>query len=139
MKVSSTISVKIRNDWRLISKTLSAKVAGRLNVAAFNTESEAKESMKPGTGHLYKVTKTKYHRASEAGNAPAVNTGRLRDSIKVIKYANANDLESMAGTNVKYGPWLEYGTETIKPRPFFNPAVNKARAKLIAQLKEIDL
>lgn len=139
MNKRTTISVKIKNDWRLISNQLAGKVAGRLNAAAFNTEANAKESMKTGTGRLYKVTKTKYHRASEPGNPPAVDTGRLRDSISVIKYANASDLESRAGTNLKYAPFLEFGTKHIAPRPFWNPAVDEARKKLLKQLKEIGL
>jgi HK97 gp10 family phage protein len=132
------VSVKIHNDWRLIDKKLSGKVADRLNVAAFNTESEAKESMKPGTGRLYKKGNVT-HRASEAGKPPAVDTGRLRDSIRIIKYASVNDLQSRVGTNLKYAPYLEYGTKNMAARPFWNPAINKARAKLIAQLKQIAL
>lgn len=141
MNNRTTISVKINNDWRLISNRLSGKVAGRLNAAALNTEANAKESMKPGTGRLYKVTKTKFHRASEAGNPPAVQFGGLKDSIRVIEYANAKKLQSMAGTNLKYAPFLEFGAPSInlKPRPFWNPAVDKARKTLLRQLRELSL
>lgn len=138
MKVKTNVSLRVKQDWRAISNKFSQKIADRLNVAALNTQAEAKLSMKPGDGREYKrggVT----HTASSAGNAPAVDTGRLRDSINVIKFATISSLESEVGTNVEYAPFLEYGTSKMRPRPFWNPAIEKARKKLIEQLRALRL
>jgi hypothetical protein len=72
-----------------------------------------------------KRTKTRknIYRAAAPGEFPGVRTGRLRQSINVAK-ATPADLSAAAGTNVKYGRWLEYGTydadgkQLMKPRPW---------------------
>ncbi len=89
---------------------------------------------------------------------PAVDTGRLRGSIsinwsgsgmprgKVEPPATANDgvgqyqMESPSnigffvtiGTNVKYAPYLEFGTRKMLPRPFLRPVYMILRMKLAA-------
>ena len=70
----------------------------------------------------------------EAGAKQAcpVDTGRLRSSIT---YTKTSQLSCTVGTNVFYGPYIEFGTHKMAPRPFLFPAYLAARKSLIAELK----
>ena len=74
-----------------------------------------------------------------AKQAAPVDTGQLRSSIKYTKTA---DLECTVGTNVSYGPDIEYGHATrsgshVAARPFLFPAFVTAGQHLIDELKEL--
>jgi hypothetical protein len=98
----------------------------------------------PGRGSLYRVAQGKakgrnlrargYHRASFAGQSPAVLTGSLRASWSVETVGNrpdgfANIFENgravvlRYGSNVPYAPMLEFGTRRMKPRPYIKPTL----------------
>lgn len=83
------------------------------------------ELSQPGTGRLYKRGK-KEHRASAPGEPPTPDTGTLRNSIGT-EYV---DGAGYVGTHLKYGRYLEYGTETIKPRPWMSTVADWAKKNL---------
>lgn len=68
-----------------------------------------------------------WHRASAPGEAPAHDYGTLIASIvgKMIKTGKGNTVS----TDPK-APKLELGTPTVKARPFFGPAADKASARV---------
>jgi len=67
------------------------------------------------------MTKTTGRRPSAPGQPPAVQTGRLRNSV-VHQPATASTLVARAGTNLAYGKFLEFGTSRgIAPRPWVGP------------------
>lgn len=63
------------------------------------------------------------HVASAPGEPPAVDFGNLRGSI-AWEWVGQN---VRVGTNVIYGPWLEFGTARVLPRPFMRPSVEKLK------------
>lgn len=67
------------------------------------------------------------HRASSPGDPPAVDTGRLRGSIRVVDMSGPARVHVRVGTNVKYAPMLEYGTRRMAARPFMQPALGMAK------------
>lgn len=77
----------------------------------------------PGRGREYQ-RRTVTHRASAPGDGPAVDTGRLRQSIGVQQLGEGR---YRVGTNVQYAPLLEFGTRTTAPRPFMRPAAQKVK------------
>lgn len=77
------------------------------------------ELSKPGKGRTYGR-----HTASAPGDPPAVDTGRLRQSITALKITPGH---WRVGTNVEYAIYLEFGTRRVAPRPFFRPAVARLR------------
>lgn len=70
---------------------------------------------------------SKLHYPSLPGNPPAVDTGRLRQSINYEVINNGGEVYGIVGTTQKepdYGKWLEYGTTRgLKPRPWLRPAM----------------
>lgn len=71
------------------------------------------------------------HTASAPNQSPASDTGRLANSIN---FDVENDLTAVVGSNLIYAVYLEYGTRKIRPRPFFEPAVEAIRPKFGARL-----
>lgn len=84
----------------------------------------------PGSGRTYatgnRTSPHDSHTASAPGDPPAVNTGRLRQSITALQISPGR---WRVGTNVEYAIFLEWGTRKMAPRPFMRPAVEKSRGK----------
>ena len=73
------------------------------------------------------------HRASAPGEAPAVDTGNLFNSIQVF---DVTPTLATIGTNAEYAEHLEYGTSRMEPRPFMRPAVDEHEAEIIAAVTD---
>lgn len=84
------------------------------------------------TGRRYRVPGTKgaWYTASAPGEAPAVPTGRLRGSIAYQVTATSTETIGIVGTALQYGAELEYGTRTIRPRPWLGPAFRNTKEKI---------
>lgn len=73
------------------------------------------------------------HVASQAGYAPNVDTGMLRNSIRWQKVDDAH-YEVVDG--VRYGYMLETGTGRIVARPFVQPVFEAYKDKVGDKMKE---
>jgi hypothetical protein len=79
----------------------------------------------PATGAIYRRG-TIAHQASAAGEAPMTDTGRLAGTVDFKK---AGKLAVSVFTVAEYGPYLEFGTMDIEPRPAWVPAVEEMLPK----------
>lgn len=92
----------------------------------------------PKTGRIYlrglnKSGKSyKVHQASAPGEPPATDTGKLASSI-TTEYDFAN-LIGRVNCSAEYGPYLEYGTVKMEPRPFMRPALAAKRVVIEADI-----
>jgi phage gpG-like protein len=89
-------------------------------------------------GRYYKVSKTgKAHRASAPGEAPAIDTGALVNSITVASSVNEK-YSRMIGTNQEQAEILEFGSPggKIAPRPFFRPAAIKKKDAVVGRIQK---
>lgn len=79
-----------------------------------------------GTGRIYVKKSGRRHQASAPGFPPTVDTGHYRRSIQV-DLSRVNDTPPLArtGTNVVYGPRLEFGGGKVAPRPHWIPTINR--------------
>lgn len=75
---------------------------------------------------------------STPGSPPAAQTGTLKRSWSAAKprvYTGFGQSSVTIGTNLKYAPWLEYGTKTksggrkMLPRPSVRPVVESVRKR----------
>ena len=123
------------------SKLALEPIQQKLIAVGMMIEREVKESMVEGGG----VTYTKggiAHTASAEGEPPAVDTGRLRASISTNWTGGGGDANEdgvgdpgggeqeftvVVGTNVEYGPMLEFGTSRMGARPFMRPVFERYR------------
>jgi len=105
------------------------KIGLALVEAAFRIQREAKSAIArspadPRTGHSY------------PGNAPKTQTGVLVNSIYVDVDRTGGQVSGVTvGTDLKYGQYLEFGTKTIKPRPWLVPAFEAMKPKNLEAFK----
>lgn len=123
-----------------------------LNMVRF-VERTVQESFREAkTGAIYGT-----HQASAAGEAPAIRTGRYRQSIHhEIRQVGPASFEADLGSTVEgQGDWLEFGTKDrrelnpsaetptslefgtsgMSPRPHWRPALEKLRKRIAEFLK----
>jgi len=66
-----------------------------------------------------------------------VDTGDLRASIESRVIRNAEgEVVGVIGSNVKYAPFIEFGTSKMGAQPFLRPAVEKNRETIRTLLGE---
>jgi len=110
----------------LFRTKLEKEVSERLEDAGAFAETAVKLALSmPGGGHMYGS-----HRASAAGQAPAVWTGDLRASITHTVIRVGLFLTAIVGTNKEYAPLLEYGTSKMRPRPFMRVTIDRIQPVL---------
>ncbi|MET0646978.1 MAG: hypothetical protein ABW208_10185 [Pyrinomonadaceae bacterium] len=77
-------------------------------------------------GNRLAIVGSKLHRASKAGEAPAVDLGELINSI----LTSGRGLKWSVGSPLEKAALLEGGTVRIRARPAFGPAAERAQAPL---------
>lgn len=108
----------VYNHLPKITAQMEKNVSAVVRTAALRIEAEAKVSMSgPKHGVLYKRGK-KSHRASAPGEAPAVDTGKLKNSIKT---KTVTPLHAQVIASAAYARILE----ERRNRKFFGPVVER--------------
>jgi len=118
-------------DVKTIMRTATVLTKGAIMVT-----NEIKKLMRePKSGKVYKGKQFKT-RSAAAGEAPAVQTGRLRASIH---YESPEALTRLIGTNIDYGYFLEVGTSRTggKAYPFLRPAFKNTVPKVVRMLRNL--
>ena len=91
----------------------------------------------PARGKLYVRTSPSgnvvKHRASQAGDPPAVDTGRLANSASWD--VSSKPLQVTIGSKLAYAAHLEYGTRKMGARPVWRPMLEKTTPKLKRDLE----
>jgi phage gpG-like protein len=105
-----------------------AKSAGML---VNDIDVSMRQTMK--TGNAYKRG-SKTHIASAEGEAPAVDTGRLVNSVAALKSVYGDGW--LVGTNLAYGRHLEFGTKNMGARPWLIPALERNRKKIYSEIQK---
>lgn len=121
-----------------LAKAFPLEVALIVMETAQAVAAEAQASMRlPKTGVFYRVSRTgAKHQASAPGEAPAIDTEALVDSIGVRR---VNKTHAIVYTNQEYAAALEFGRRDGKmaARPFLRPAIRKVRPMWLARLKAL--
>lgn len=81
----------------------------------------------PKSGRMYGN-----HQASAPDQAPAPDTGALRNSIFVEQV----DISALVGSTLEYSKFLELGTTTILARPFLLPAYEISKKQILNKIKK---
>jgi len=111
-----------------------AKIQGNLKTkmedATMTVRNKAVEVLsgtRSGRQYYVPYTKTLYT-ASAPGEAPAVATGRLRQSIATE--VSQDGLQGGVGTDLDYGLFLEQGTSKMQPRPWLRPSFEQTQEEV---------
>ena len=76
----------------------------------------------------------KTHIASAPGEPPAVDTGNLKNSLRVLE---VTDDYASFGTSVDYAADLEFGSRRIAARPFLRPAAENSVGDVTAAMTAV--
>lgn len=128
MRVVTTIT---SNRLPALSRQMGAEVDWIVRAAALRIEASSKASMAlPHSGQMYGA-----HRASAPGEAPAIDTGALVNSIQTEMDGQA---QAVVYSNMEHAVYMEYGTVHIAPRPFFVPAAEAERAQFVHDMAQLE-
>ena len=112
------------------------KASLAVKLATFGISSRAKMSMQPPKhGEQYRRGQ-KWHTASAPGEAPAIDTSNLANSIREDFPA---ELTGVVFTPSEYAPPLEFGAAggKVAARPFLVPAAEAEWPTFIAAMKKL--
>jgi len=89
----------------------------------------------PATGRVYeKYNPRRTHRASAPGEYPMSDTGNFASTIHAV-YPSPGNLHGVVGTSDERGPWFEFGTSKMRPRPWLLRSFERAQIGLEQELK----
>jgi phage gpG-like protein len=119
-------SVQIKSNLLNLAGDVRGEIDKAVMKLALEMEADIKSRMAEGkSGAIYRRG-SGTHQASAPGEAPAIDTGAYVNSIQTKK----TDDGAEVGTNMEYGPFLEFGTGRIAKRPHFTPAVERIERKI---------
>tara|TARA_R110000803_G_scaffold210130_1_gene281149 strand:+ start:146 stop:595 length:450 start_codon:yes stop_codon:yes gene_type:complete len=138
------VTVKVTGDKALAKKLnklgrkMGSAIDGGVFVTAQGVRTDAIKSIQnQSTGRSVQRSRqgggTYTHVASNVGQAPNTDTGKLVASIAVEKESDANYL---VGSNLDYAAWLEFGTSKTGARPWLEPAMRKNIVELTANINK---
>lgn len=136
-KVNNKVALDVRNE--AVQSMRGPKSGRTYKLSAITRTGKAYADMGLKVGGYTSKGKAKYivgykiHRASAAGEAPAIPHGTLRDSIQVEFISK---MHRRVGTNIKYGKHLELGTRKMAARPYLRPALDRAVSKVGGHIQD---
>jgi HK97 gp10 family phage protein len=92
-------------------------------------ENTAKKGMTDTSIDTSKTYEHNHHPSVEF-DYPAVDTGRLRQSVTHDVEENNGEVVGRVGTGLAYGAYLELGTTRMSPRPWLKPSLANNREKI---------
>jgi len=95
---------------------------------------EAKREMGEEKNGIEYIRGEKTHVASAPGEAPAIDTGNLVNSLQAEQ---VEEINAVAYTDAEYAVPLEFGSTKMESRPFFTPAAFRAGEAAFNYLKEM--
>ena len=122
-------------DLKRLGEISEEAVIDTINDIAMDTQNEAVRGIQrgPASGRTYKRG-TVTHTASAAGQFPMSDTGRLAANVE-FEIATKSKAVAVVGTNIAYGPHLEFGTSKMAARPWLLPSFRKATEGVAKELK----
>jgi phage gpG-like protein len=110
-----------------VVRRMTDQTSGILRAMAAGIVGEMQRLMSlPKSGRAYRTSRTgELHIASAPGEAPAVDTGTLTNSIN---WSMNGETQAIVSINADYAAYLEYGTRFMARRPYIEPAIDKVRS-----------
>tara|TARA_Y100000114_G_scaffold61189_1_gene56166 strand:- start:2719 stop:3129 length:411 start_codon:yes stop_codon:yes gene_type:complete len=132
MTIKASLKQLNPNSYKMYERTLEKKIKETLSIAGNLVRNTAIELINSGPKSGRRYGK---HQASAPGQAPATDTGVLRNNIVVN--SDVQGLVVNVESRAKYSIFLEFGTTKMKPRPFMFPALESNKPKIRRMLKNV--
>ena len=115
------VQVKVESHLKELFRELDKKENICLDALGMMGEANAKKEI---TKLIYDMPETDYKR-----------TGRLRNSLTYIVHEDKEEVD--VGSFVSYAPYVEFGTERMKARPYLRNAIANHLAEYKALIEKI--
>lgn len=122
------VDIEFKSNLAAVMKEIDSTTRARMGEAVNAVRNTTLETLS-GTrsGMTYKVPGTqRTYTASAPGEAPAVATGELRQSIATEVEGEGRSVIGRVGTDKIQGLMTEFGTREMQPRPWLRPSFEKA-------------
>ena len=131
--ISVTGTKELQAALEALGDDISQAVTDAVNATGLELRSDIQKRIRngPSTGRVYR-RRSITHQASAPGEAPASDTGRLRNSVT---FKRIDDLTVTVGSRLAYASYLEFGTRKIARRPAWAPAAMQAEPKFRKRLE----
>lgn len=131
----STQVILKENHFPAIIKGMETNAGRAVRETIFDIESRSKALMAGAkSGEMYARPNGRMHQASAPGEAPAIDTGNLVNSIQTQMIGASSGI---VFTNAEYAPVLELGGVKMEPRPFFTPATAAAWPDFLVKMGKV--
>jgi hypothetical protein len=124
----------VYNNISQVKQMIVAEVTAIIREEPYLMSNDVKDAMnKPHSGRIYK-RRTVEHRASAPGEAPAIDTGALVNSLEIV---HSGPMKSALQSNQPQALALELGRPeaNLLPRPYMTPAAEKSVKRIKKRLK----
>lgn len=118
MNVSASLKI---DKFDLVERVLHEMAQSSCDVGAEVTVADAKAQVEDQIGSGVKYPNLP-NQSSAAGESPVNQMGDLLESIHENPEPDITGIGSEACVDSPYGPYLEFGTSKMQPRPFLGPA-----------------
>ena len=131
VRVFTSNPLKIKQASNLARDRIMARMLQKTNVIKKDIQTVIKTEQSRGRRYYSRNPFKKFHVASLPGFPPNEDTGHLRQGV-MIKSALKSKVPfielSVSPKNElrDYAPYLEFGTKSMEPRPFFYTTIEKA-------------
>jgi HK97 gp10 family phage protein len=126
---------RLQRTLRKVSTANRTGVQRAIAISGAQVQGDAQRSIQRGGRSGVIVTIAgKRHQRSAAGEPPKTDTGRLAGSI--FAQFSPGGLRVDVGTDVVYGPHLEFGTKNMGARPWLLPAFERSKADIKARVRK---
>ena len=125
------MEIQIENNVGTILAKLQQNLKTKMEDATMAVRNKSLEVLSgPRSGRAYVIPGTKVtYTASAPGEPPAVQTGRLRQSV-ATEISN-DGMVGKVGTTLDYGRELEQGRSNMAPRPWLKPSFEQSENEVI--------
>lgn len=126
-----TVARIVYNRFPAIAAAIQPAVRAIVLEAAHEVELDIKAAMAQSkSGQVYGS-----HVASAPGEAPAMDTGALANSVQV---ESTGPTSAAVSSNQDYAAHLEYGTRRMAARPAWIPAAERVRPRFIQAMQGLE-
>ncbi|MGG4306739.1 HK97 gp10 family phage protein [Bacillus wiedmannii] len=130
--MSSSVEVEFSSNMEQVKTQINAMCVQRVTDGTIHLQNQVKKTLTGSrSGKQYKIPHTsRKYTASKPGEAPAVRTSDLLNSIKYNIKRSQSEVLGGVGSDLKKAICLENGTSNMEARPFLLKTFEKERREL---------
>ncbi|MCC2436219.1 HK97 gp10 family phage protein [Bacillus paranthracis] len=134
--MANSVEIEFSSNMEQVKAQINNLCIERVTGATIHLQNQVKKNLTGSrSGKQYKIPHTsRKYIASKPGEAPAVRTGDLLNSIKYNIKRSQSEVLGAVGSDLQKAIWLENGTSNMEARPFLLKTFERERRELKRQM-----